>query len=61
MMFKGSGTGACADKLSNCAEYTQDACRGAYESWALTNCPNYCNLCSKLFIDSGCIKLTDNK
>ena len=60
LMFKGSRTLSCADKLSNCAEYTHDACAGAHESWAMQNCPNYCNICSKLFIDYGCNNITDN-
>jgi len=38
---------ACADKLSNCGAYGQEACEGQYEPWAKDNCRKTCNLCSK--------------
>ncbi|WAR12949.1 SAS-like protein [Mya arenaria] len=41
----GTGTGGCVDKLTNCAEYSQEACTGLYVDWARDNCAHFCNLC----------------
>ncbi|KAL8559725.1 hypothetical protein ACOMHN_002258 [Nucella lapillus] len=37
----------CVDKLTNCADYEDDACTGSYVTWAKQNCPVRCNLCPK--------------
>ena len=45
----GNSSSQCQDRLSNCADYGQNACVGQYVSWAKENCPKTCNLCpSKL-------------
>ena len=39
------GSSQCQDRLSNCADYGQNACVGQYVPWAKDNCPKTCNLC----------------
>ncbi|XP_013415041.1 uncharacterized protein LOC106176982 isoform X1 [Lingula anatina] len=41
----GGGPSTCADKLSNCAAYGDEACTGVYEDWAKENCAKTCNFC----------------
>jgi len=43
-----SGPEGCVDKLENCADFGKDACSGIFHTWALDNCPRYCNLCKSL-------------
>lgn len=42
------GDGTCKDALTNCNEYSQEACMEPYVEWAKANCPVYCGLCGKL-------------
>ncbi|XP_060605062.1 putative per-hexamer repeat protein 5 isoform X8 [Ruditapes philippinarum] len=53
-MTGGTMTGTCADKLPNCAAYTQAVCTSKdYATWVLNNCAHYCNKCGSMTGGTG--------
>ncbi|XP_076081497.1 CD109 antigen-like isoform X1 [Mytilus galloprovincialis] len=43
----------CRDRISNCKDFGQNVCYGAYKSWARDNCKGYCGFCMSLQHGTG--------
>ena len=42
-------TAACQDILTDCDQYSKEACQGVFKEWAIKNCPRRCGYCSSTF------------